>query len=77
MRRMRIKQTLKEKQDREDEEKQQKEESAKKDRLRESGPPWLRGATVLERIENYLRSGASFVYLQVALTAGREPASES
>jgi len=40
------------------------------ERLRDTGPPWFRNATVLERIENYLQSGGSFVYLQVALTEG-------
>jgi 4-aminobutyrate aminotransferase-like enzyme len=43
------------------------------ERLRETGPAWLRNASVLERIDNYLRSGTSFAYLQVAL----EPPSES
>ena len=43
------------------------------ERLRETGPAWLRNAAVLERIDNYLRSGSSFAYLQVAL----EPPSES
>ncbi len=37
------------------------------ERVRETGPEWLRGATVLERVDNYLRSGVSFVYLQVSL----------
>jgi L-lysine 6-transaminase len=37
------------------------------ERLRESGPQWLRDATVLNRIDNYLRSGLAFVYLQAAL----------
>jgi hypothetical protein len=37
------------------------------DRLTETGPPWFRDATVLERIENYLGSGSGFAYLQVAL----------
>jgi len=37
------------------------------DRFRESGPEWLRGAAVLRRINNYLRSGLAFVYLQVEL----------
>ena len=37
------------------------------ERLRETGPPWLRDAAVLERIDNYLRSGMQFVYLQAAL----------
>jgi hypothetical protein len=37
------------------------------DRVRETGPSWLRSALVLQRIENYLRSGSAFVYLQVPL----------
>ncbi len=37
------------------------------ERLLESGPDWLRSAAVLERIENYLRSGSTFAYLQVPL----------
>jgi 4-aminobutyrate aminotransferase-like enzyme len=39
------------------------------ERLRATGPPWLRDAAVLGRIENYLHSGTSFAYLQVALDA--------
>ena len=31
------------------------------DRLRDTGPAWLRDAAVLERIDNYLGSGISFV----------------
>jgi hypothetical protein len=38
------------------------------DRVRLSGPPWFAGATVLDRVENYLRSGIDFVYLQAAIT---------
>jgi hypothetical protein len=37
------------------------------DRLRDTGPSWFRQAAVLERIDNYLRSGSGFAYLQVAL----------
>ena len=43
------------------------------DRLRDAGPEWLRKATVLERIENYLRSGSCFSYLQVPLQPPSEP----
>ena len=43
------------------------------DRLRDTGPPWLRRAAVLEQIDNYLRSGARFAYLQVALQPVVEP----
>jgi len=38
------------------------------DHVRLNGPPWLAGATVLDRLENYLRSGIDFVYLQSALS---------
>jgi hypothetical protein len=38
------------------------------ERVRESGPAWLAGATVLERVDNYLRSGIAFAYVQAALT---------
>ena len=37
------------------------------DRFRDTGPPWMRSAAVLERIDNYLRSGISFSYLQASL----------
>ena len=43
------------------------------DRLRDTGPAWLRRAAVLEQIDNYLRSGARFAYLQVALQPVVEP----
>ncbi len=38
------------------------------ERLRDTSSLWFRNAAVLSRIENYLHSGTSFVYLQVALT---------
>jgi hypothetical protein len=44
------------------------------DRLRETGPEWLRDATVLERVDNYLRSGLRFAYLQASLQPVPEPA---
>jgi hypothetical protein len=47
------------------------------DRLRESGPAWLRNATVLERLDNYLRSGICFVYLQAPLQPAAEPVAAS
>jgi 4-aminobutyrate aminotransferase-like enzyme len=37
------------------------------DRLRETGPAWIREAALLERTDNYLRSGTAFSYLQAAL----------
>ena len=37
------------------------------DRVRETGPPWFTSAAVLQRMDNYLRSGIGFSYLQVAL----------
>jgi 4-aminobutyrate aminotransferase-like enzyme len=36
-------------------------------RVGETGPAWLRDAVRLEQIENYLRSGITFVYLQAPL----------
>jgi hypothetical protein len=36
-------------------------------RIRDTGPAWLREATVLQSIENYLRSGIRFAYLQAGL----------
>jgi hypothetical protein len=39
------------------------------ERLHESGPQWLREATIIDRIDNYLRSGVQFAYLQVPLPA--------
>ena len=47
------------------------------DRLRETGPAWLRSASVLERLDNYLRSGICFVYLQAALKPAAEPVAAS
>jgi hypothetical protein len=37
------------------------------ERLHTSGPAWFRDAAVLERIDNYLRSGSAFAYFQVGL----------
>jgi len=37
------------------------------DRLRDTGPAWLRSSAILQRNDNYLRSGTCFVYLQAAL----------
>ena len=47
------------------------------ERLRDTGPAWFRDAAVLNRIENYLRSGTSFAYLQVALTLSNAPATSA
>jgi 4-aminobutyrate aminotransferase-like enzyme len=41
----------------------------------ETGPAWLRSASVLERFGNYLRSGVTFVYLQAPLQSGVTAAS--
>jgi hypothetical protein len=41
--------------------------------VRETGPAWFQAAAVLERIDNYLRSGSTFAYLQVALQPVGEP----
>jgi L-lysine 6-transaminase len=43
------------------------------DRLRDTGPAWLRSSAILERNDNYLRSGTCFAYLQAAL----QPAADS
>jgi hypothetical protein len=43
------------------------------DRLRDTGPAWFRNEAILERIDNYLRSGNTFAYLQVALQPVVEP----
>ena len=45
-------------------------------RLRETGPDWIKNAEVLERIDNYLQSGTAFVYVQAPLqpVAEAEPA---
>ncbi len=37
-------------------------------RAKETGPMWMQDANVLERIENYLGSGAKFLYLQASLS---------
>ena len=37
------------------------------ERLIETGPRWFREAIVLARVENYLRSGCTFVYVQAPL----------
>ena len=39
------------------------------ERVRETGPAWLREAEVLLRIDNYLRSGLAFAYLQAKVGA--------
>ena len=43
------------------------------DRVRQDGPPWFAGAPVLQRVDNYLRSGIEFVYLQADVTARTAP----
>ena len=43
------------------------------DRLRHTGPAWLRSSAILQRNDNYLRSGTCFAYLQAAL----QPAADS
>jgi 4-aminobutyrate aminotransferase-like enzyme len=37
------------------------------ERLRDTGPVWLRNSLVLNRFDNYLRSGITFAYLQAPL----------
>jgi len=44
------------------------------EQVRETGPEWLQRAVVLERIDNYLRSGIPFAYLQAQLTEPSSPA---
>ena len=49
-------------------------------RLHETGPAWFRSATTLEQIDNYLGSGDSFSYFQMALPpdeASVRPTAES
>ena len=46
------------------------------ERLLATGPPWLATAAVLERVDNYLRSGIAFVYLQAALSGAATPTSQ-
>jgi 4-aminobutyrate aminotransferase-like enzyme len=43
------------------------------ERVLKTGPAWLRQAAVLERLDNYLRSGCRFAYLQVPLQGPSEP----
>src|ERR1700741_3989105 len=43
------------------------------ERLRDTSPSWFRDAAVLNRVDNYLHSGTSFAYLQVALTISHSP----
>ena len=38
------------------------------ERVRAVGPPWLKEAPMLRTVPNYLRSGLTFVYVQVSLT---------
>jgi hypothetical protein len=44
------------------------------DRVRSTGPAWLQEAPVLNRIDNYLRSGIRFAYVQAAVATAAEPA---
>jgi L-lysine 6-transaminase len=43
------------------------------DRLRDTGPAWLREAAVLSHIDDYLRSGIPFSYLQATLASNSAP----
>jgi hypothetical protein len=36
------------------------------ERVHQTGPLWLRQAQVVQAVDNYLRSGIRFVYLQLA-----------
>ncbi len=42
------------------------------ERIRETAPAWLRRAVTLDRIDNYLRSGVTFAYLQTSLQPSPE-----
>src|SRR3954468_11357529 len=42
------------------------------ERVRETAPDWLRRAVTLDRIDNYLRSGVTFAYLQTSLQPSPE-----
>jgi 4-aminobutyrate aminotransferase/(S)-3-amino-2-methylpropionate transaminase len=44
------------------------------ERVLNTAPGWFRNAAVLERVDNYLRSGISFAYLQISLQPVAEPA---
>jgi 4-aminobutyrate aminotransferase-like enzyme len=43
------------------------------ERLLDTGPEWLRQANVISRVDNYLRSGIRFAYLQAALQRTPQP----
>jgi 4-aminobutyrate aminotransferase-like enzyme len=43
------------------------------DRIRESGPPWLQEAPVVQTVDNYLRSGIRFVYVQAPAAGAAVP----
>jgi hypothetical protein len=43
------------------------------ERVHTTGPEWLRAATVLRSVDNYLRSGVRFVYLHAALAESADP----
>jgi Aminotransferase class-III len=43
------------------------------ERVLETGPEWLRRAEIIGRIDNYLRSGLRFVYLQAPLQSASPP----
>jgi hypothetical protein len=43
------------------------------ERIHQTGPEWLHEAQVIHVVDNYLRSGIRFVYLQLALERRRDP----
>jgi len=47
------------------------------ERWLQSGPAWLRSAEVLRVLDNYLRSGIRFVYLQATIAEAAAPAGQS
>jgi hypothetical protein len=45
------------------------------DDTRAAGPPWLANGRVLKTVDNYLRSGVRFVYVQATISTGLANAS--
>jgi hypothetical protein len=47
------------------------------ERIHETGPDWFRQGTALRVVDNYLRSGIRFVYVQASLAGPQSPAAAS
>ena len=47
------------------------------ERIHETGPSWFHEAPIFQTIDNYLRSGIRFVYVQAALVPAPEPSPSS